>query len=209
MGDQFLALSEGRRQSPHDTRHFGLVVDDRSKMRELAERAWATMVDGSFRFFDPWGSRSGRIRQRPVYEGRCHFGCEAALAGQIREGESRVEGEGDRLGPDLSHSRERPMAGIDHARRCQRRNLAMAINGSSQTELGRQSTRQSARRIPTGPVHDAGRIVGQVMLRCPSARAAISHLAPAPRRQKLAGVSSDMSSAMRQKADALEVKPRT
>jgi hypothetical protein len=31
MGDQFLALSEGRRQAPDDSRHFGLVVDDRSK----------------------------------------------------------------------------------------------------------------------------------------------------------------------------------
>src|SRR5688572_12615754 len=28
MGDQFLAVSEGRRQQPDDGRHFGLVVDD-------------------------------------------------------------------------------------------------------------------------------------------------------------------------------------
>lgn len=38
-----------------------------------------------------------------------------------------------------SYTGERPTAGIDHVRRCQRRNLAMAINGSSRAELGRQS----------------------------------------------------------------------
>lgn len=31
MGDQFLALSGGRTQEPDTGRHFGLVVDDRSK----------------------------------------------------------------------------------------------------------------------------------------------------------------------------------
>ena len=33
MGDQFLALAEGRRQGPDDDRHFGLVVDDREAVR--------------------------------------------------------------------------------------------------------------------------------------------------------------------------------
>src|SRR5919199_4064685 len=33
MGDQFLALSEGRRQPPDDHRHFGLVVDDKEAVR--------------------------------------------------------------------------------------------------------------------------------------------------------------------------------
>src|SRR3954470_20032323 len=35
-GDQFLALSEGRRQGPDDARHFGLVVDDRDAGRGAA-----------------------------------------------------------------------------------------------------------------------------------------------------------------------------
>ena len=29
IGDQFIALAEGRSQSPDDARHFGLVVDDK------------------------------------------------------------------------------------------------------------------------------------------------------------------------------------
>ncbi len=33
LGDQFLALSAGRRQGPDDGRHFGLVVDDKEAVR--------------------------------------------------------------------------------------------------------------------------------------------------------------------------------
>jgi catechol 2,3-dioxygenase-like lactoylglutathione lyase family enzyme len=58
MGDQFLALSEV--QEPHQDRHrhFGVVVDDRAKVRELAQAAGAKMVDGPFLdFLDPWGNR--------------------------------------------------------------------------------------------------------------------------------------------------------
>jgi catechol 2,3-dioxygenase-like lactoylglutathione lyase family enzyme len=58
MGDQFLALSRGRRQGPDDARHFGLVVDDRSAVRELATAAGAKFLDGKFvDFLDPWGNR--------------------------------------------------------------------------------------------------------------------------------------------------------
>src|SRR3712207_5301928 len=34
MGDQFLALSEGREGGPDAERHFGLVVDDKDALRE-------------------------------------------------------------------------------------------------------------------------------------------------------------------------------
>lgn len=58
LGDQFLALMQTR--APHQDRacHFGLVVDDRARVRALAEAAGAKMVDGPFvDFFDPWGNR--------------------------------------------------------------------------------------------------------------------------------------------------------
>jgi predicted enzyme related to lactoylglutathione lyase len=58
LGDQFLALMQI--DTPHRDRgrHFGLVVDDRARVRELAEAAGATIVDGPFLdFFDPWGNR--------------------------------------------------------------------------------------------------------------------------------------------------------
>jgi catechol-2,3-dioxygenase len=58
MGDQFLALSETKTPHQDRQRHFGLVVDDRARVRELAEAAGARMVDGPFLdFLDPWGNR--------------------------------------------------------------------------------------------------------------------------------------------------------
>ena len=58
MGDQFCALMQT--DTPHQDRgrHFGLVVDDRARVRALAEAAGAKMVDGPFvDFLDPWGNR--------------------------------------------------------------------------------------------------------------------------------------------------------
>ena len=67
MGDQFIALMEGRSQSPDDDRHFGLVVDDRSNVRELAEAAGATMLEGGFLdFLDPWGNRVQVVEYRDI-----------------------------------------------------------------------------------------------------------------------------------------------
>jgi catechol 2,3-dioxygenase-like lactoylglutathione lyase family enzyme len=57
MGDQFLALSEGRRQGPDDDRHFGLVVDDPGAVRAaLAEADLAPERGSGLRVRDPWGN---------------------------------------------------------------------------------------------------------------------------------------------------------
>ena len=59
MGDQFLAVSEGRSQGPDDGRHFGLVVDDEEKVRAAAEEAGLKhrrSMGGGVRFRDPWGN---------------------------------------------------------------------------------------------------------------------------------------------------------
>jgi predicted enzyme related to lactoylglutathione lyase len=58
MGDQFLAISEGRRQPPDDGRHFGLVVDDLAAARRALEEAGADVLAGrGLNFRDPWGNR--------------------------------------------------------------------------------------------------------------------------------------------------------
>lgn len=58
LGDQFLALQKGRRQSPDDGRHFGLVVDDKEKVRKALNAAGIEIVAGPFLdFLDPWGNR--------------------------------------------------------------------------------------------------------------------------------------------------------
>jgi predicted enzyme related to lactoylglutathione lyase len=54
IGDQFIALAEGRRQTPDDHRHFGLVVDDKDAALEAAREAGAELHGNTFR--DPWGN---------------------------------------------------------------------------------------------------------------------------------------------------------
>jgi lactoylglutathione lyase len=59
MGDQFLAVGEGRRQGPDDGRHFGLVVDDLEAVRSAAQEAGLEVSDsglGGLDFRDPWGN---------------------------------------------------------------------------------------------------------------------------------------------------------
>ena len=58
LGDQFLALSEGRRQGPDEARHFGLVVDDKDAVRTAVEREGLDVLPGRrLDFLDPWGNR--------------------------------------------------------------------------------------------------------------------------------------------------------
>jgi catechol 2,3-dioxygenase-like lactoylglutathione lyase family enzyme len=57
MGDQFLALSEGRSQPPDTDRHFGLVVDDKEAVREALREAGVDPAPGrGLNFRDPWGN---------------------------------------------------------------------------------------------------------------------------------------------------------
>jgi lactoylglutathione lyase len=65
MGDQFLALSEGRRQPPDEARHIGLVVDDRDGALTAARDAGAEMLgDNDFR--DPWGNHFQVVDYRDI-----------------------------------------------------------------------------------------------------------------------------------------------
>jgi lactoylglutathione lyase len=57
IGDQFIALSEGRTQPPDQGRHFGLVVDDREAVRAaLADAAVDILPGRGLDFRDPWGN---------------------------------------------------------------------------------------------------------------------------------------------------------
>jgi lactoylglutathione lyase len=58
LGDQFVALLEGRTQPPDEGRHFGLVVDDKDAVRGALAAAGVTPLPGPFLDFrDPWGNR--------------------------------------------------------------------------------------------------------------------------------------------------------
>jgi lactoylglutathione lyase len=57
MGDQFLALSRSSERDPDRHRHFGLVVDDRSSLRERLEELDVEVLPGDgLNFRDPWGN---------------------------------------------------------------------------------------------------------------------------------------------------------
>ncbi len=67
LGDQFLALMEGPVRAEGGHRHFGLVVEDRSAVRALAEAAGAEILPGpSLDFVDPWGNRVEVVEYRDV-----------------------------------------------------------------------------------------------------------------------------------------------
>jgi lactoylglutathione lyase len=57
IGDQFLALMEGRSGGPDGARHFGLVVDDKEATRRKLEEAGVEIRPGrGLDFLDPWGN---------------------------------------------------------------------------------------------------------------------------------------------------------
>ena len=57
MGDQFLALAEGDDPVADRHRHFGLVVDDRGRVRRALEEAGVEVEPSrGLRFRDPWGN---------------------------------------------------------------------------------------------------------------------------------------------------------
>lgn len=57
MGDQFLALAEGDDAVADGARHFGLVVDDRARVRRALQEAGVEIEGGrGLHFRDPWGN---------------------------------------------------------------------------------------------------------------------------------------------------------
>ena len=57
MGDQFVALAQGRTQPPDQSRHFGLVVDDKEAVRARLEELGVPISSGrGLDFRDPWGN---------------------------------------------------------------------------------------------------------------------------------------------------------
>ena len=56
MGDQFLALMEGGSTASDETRHLGLVVDDREAVLAAVREAGVGIFGGNS-FLDPWGNQ--------------------------------------------------------------------------------------------------------------------------------------------------------
>ena len=67
MGDQFIALAAGRTQPDDRGRHFGLVVDDKERVRAALRDADVDVQgSGSLDFLDPWGNHVQVVDYRDI-----------------------------------------------------------------------------------------------------------------------------------------------
>ena len=67
MGDQFVALMKVDEPHRDRARHFGLVVDDRSKVRDLAKAAGAEVPESwALDIIDPWGNFIQVVEYRDI-----------------------------------------------------------------------------------------------------------------------------------------------
>jgi lactoylglutathione lyase len=67
MGDQFIAIAEGRTQPPDRHRHFGLVVEDKEATRKALEAAGVEIQPGrGLDFVDPWGNQVQVVDYRDI-----------------------------------------------------------------------------------------------------------------------------------------------
>jgi len=67
MGDQFIALAQGRTQEPDRSRHFGLVVDDKEAVRARLKELGIPVSPGrGLDFRDPWGNQIQVVDYRDI-----------------------------------------------------------------------------------------------------------------------------------------------
>lgn len=67
MGDQFLALSETADVAPQQGRHFGLVVNDKERVRHALSQAGVPFTSGRrLNLRDPWGNHLQIVDYRDV-----------------------------------------------------------------------------------------------------------------------------------------------
>ncbi|OWF70614.1 hypothetical protein B4901_01200 [Yersinia frederiksenii] len=58
MGDQFIALTCGKKERNDVDHHVGLVVSDKERVRECVTDLGISLLPGpTFTFLDPWGNR--------------------------------------------------------------------------------------------------------------------------------------------------------
>ena len=107
LGDQFLALMEGSVRAPRGHRHFGLVVDDRSAVRALAEAAGAEILPGaSLDFLDPWGNRVEVVEYRDVQFTKADGVLRGMGLGGAKSEKVRKELEGKGIAPERQVARK-------------------------------------------------------------------------------------------------------
>ncbi len=91
-GDQFIALSEGRTQSPDDHRHIGLVVDDRRAVRRALKEMGVEVLPGrGLDFLDPWGNRWQVVEYSEIQFTKAPHVLRGMGLGHLRKTENAIE----------------------------------------------------------------------------------------------------------------------
>lgn len=91
LGDQFLALSEGRTQGPDDGRHFGLVVTDKERLRDdLTLLGIETSGGRALRVRDPWGNVAEIVDYRAVQFTKSSQVLDALGLGDLQKSEAAL-----------------------------------------------------------------------------------------------------------------------
>jgi predicted enzyme related to lactoylglutathione lyase len=92
MGDQFIALGEGRSQGPDDHRHIGLVVDDLDAARRALEEIGAEILQGrGLDFRDPWGNHVQVVEYADVQFSKTPAVLEGMGLGSLEKSEGALE----------------------------------------------------------------------------------------------------------------------
>jgi catechol 2,3-dioxygenase-like lactoylglutathione lyase family enzyme len=91
-GDQFIALSEGRTQSPDDHRHIGLVVDDKRAVRRALKELDVEVLPGrGLDFLDPWGNRWQVVEYSEIQFTKAPHVLRGMGLGHLRKTENALE----------------------------------------------------------------------------------------------------------------------
>ncbi|HEY7562409.1 MAG TPA: VOC family protein [Gaiellaceae bacterium] len=92
MGDQFIALGEGRSQGPDGHRHIGLVVDDLEAARRALEDVGAEILRGrGLDFRDPWGNHVQVVEYGDVQFSKTPAVLEGMGLGSLEKSEGALE----------------------------------------------------------------------------------------------------------------------
>jgi predicted enzyme related to lactoylglutathione lyase len=92
MGDQFIALGEGRSQGPDGHRHIGLVVDDLEAARRALEDVGAEILSGrGLDFRDPWGNHVQVVEYADVQFSKTPAVLDGMGLGSLEKSEGALE----------------------------------------------------------------------------------------------------------------------
>ena len=91
-GDQFIALSEGRTQTPDEHRHIGMVVDDKRAVRRALREMDVELLPGrGLDFLDPWGNRWQVVEYSEIQFTKAPHVLRGMGLGHLRKTESALE----------------------------------------------------------------------------------------------------------------------